>query len=305
MDSGGPADPDGPLALVVNPTAGRGRAGRAAAEVADRIRDRSVAVTVLAGRDAAEAGDLLAAAVADGTCGVLALGGDGMVNLALQAVAGTPVPLGILPAGTGNDFAASLELPGDLRAATDLALDALATGTRRTVDAVRSGDRWWGCVLGAGFDSAVTERANRMTWPRGPRRYDLAILAELRVFRPQPFRIVLDGEPWDTEAMLVAVGNGRSYGAGMRVTPAAQLDDGLLDVMVLHPVSKPRFARSFPSVYRGTHVDLPFVSTRRARVVELISDGMVAYADGERLGELPVRSEVVPGALHLLAPPLP
>lgn len=305
MDSGGPADPDGPLALVVNPTAGRGRAGRAAAEVADRVRDRSVAVTVLAGRDAAEAGDLLAAAVADGTRGVLALGGDGMVNLALQAVAGTPVPLGILPAGTGNDFAASLELPGDLRAATDLALDALATGTRRTVDAVRSGDRWWGCVLGAGFDSAVTERANRMTWPRGPRRYDLAILAELRVFRPQPFRIVLDGEPWDTEAMLVAVGNGRSYGAGMRVTPAAQLDDGLLDVMVLHPVSKPRFARAFPSVYRGTHVDLPFVSTRRARVVELISDGMVAYADGERLGELPVRSEVVPGALHLLAPPLP
>jgi diacylglycerol kinase (ATP) len=169
------------------------------------------------------------------------------------------------------------------------------------MDAIRVGEKWFGCVLGAGFDSRVNDRANRMTWPRGRMRYNLAMLAELRVFRPLPFVLEVDGERWETEAMLVAVGNAKSYGAGMRICPHAILDDGLLDITVLGPVSKPEFLRTFPRVFKGTHVDHPAVSTRTAKVVSLSSPGVTAYADGEYLADLPITCETVPDAVQVLA----
>jgi diacylglycerol kinase (ATP) len=213
-------------------------------------------------------------------------------------VADTGVPLGIVGAGTGNDLARELRIPTEPLAAADLVMSA----TPRQVDAVRGDGRWFGGVLGSGFDSMVNERANRMSWPKGRARYNLAILAELRVFKPLHFTLTLDGAVWETEAMLVAVGNGTSYGAGMRVCPDAALDDGLLDVTVLGPVSKATFIRTFPSVYKGTHVQRPEVTCRRAREVRLESPGVVAYADGERFASLPVTCTCVPGALTVLAP---
>ena len=139
-------------------------------------------------------------------------------------------------------------------AAVDLA--ARRRGPARSTSGGPNG-RWFAGVLGSGFDSMVNERANRMTWPSGRSRYNLAILAELRTFRPVPYTLELDGETWQTEAMLVAVGNGSSYGGGMRVCPDARLDDGLLDVTVLGPISKLEFLRVFPTVYKGTHVAPP------------------------------------------------
>jgi len=141
-----------------------------------------------------------------------------------------------------------------------------------------------------------------MSWPKGRMRYNLAILAELRVFHAVPFRLELDGEPLEREAMLVAVGNGSSYGGGMRVCPDALVDDGLLAVTVLGRISKPEFLRVFPRVYKGTHVQHPAVTVHSARTVSLQAPGVVAYADGERVGALPVRIECVPGALAVLAP---
>jgi diacylglycerol kinase (ATP) len=225
-----------------------------------------------------------------------------MVHLALNVVAGTPTPLGIVPAGTGNDLAHTLQLPiKDPAAAADVIADRLAGPGARPMDAVRVGDKWFGCVLGAGFDSRVNDRANRMSWPRGRMRYNLAIVAELRVFKPLPFVLELDGERWETEAMLVAVGNAKSYGAGMRVTPDAEVDDGLVDIQVLGPVSKPEFLKTFPKVFKGTHVSHPAVTIRRAKVVSLSSPGVTAYADGEYLADLPITCETVPGAVRVLA----
>jgi len=204
----------------------------------------------------------------------------------------------VVPAGTGNDIARSLGLaPDDAVAATDL----VALGHTRTIDLARANGRWYGGVLGSGFDSMVNERANRMRWPSGRSRYNLAILAELRTFRPIPYVLELDGERWETEAMLVAVGNGRSYGGGMLVCPGAQLDDGLLDLTVLGPISKPEFIRVFPTVYTGKHVDHPAVTVRRARSVTLVADGVTAYADGERVTLLPVTCDAVPDALVVYA----
>lgn len=286
---------------MVNPTSGKGRGAAVRNAVEQRLRDGGAHVRTIVGRDGEHARDLSRDAVAEGVDALVALGGDGMVHLALQAVAGTTTPLGIVPAGTGNDLAASLNVPQrDPVAAADLVL----AGSRRRIDAVRVGDdRWFGCVLGAGFDSVVNARANRMRWPRGPARYNLAIAAELPRFKALPFVITVDGEQWRTDAMLVAVGNAQSYGAGIRITPDAVLDDGLLDVLVLAPVSKLDFVRTLPTARKGEHVHHPAVTMRRARTVTLESPGVVAYADGERLGPLPLTCECVPGAVEVFAPP--
>jgi len=286
------------VAVVVNPLAGRGRAGRLLGPVVERLSGLGVSSRVVSGRDAAEAVGLAHKAVADGCDALVALGGDGTAHLALQAVAGTETPLALVPAGTGNDLAVALGVPQETTAAVDL----VARGTVRCVDAALAGDTWWVGVLGSGFDSRVTERANQMRWPRGPRRYDVAILAELRVLRPVRFTLTLDGVARDLDAVFIAVGNSQAYGGGIRITPDAVLDDGLLDVTVVGRLSRRRLVRVLPSAYKGEHVRDPAVTQHRASTVGLASPGQVAYADGERLGPLPVRSECRAGALRVLVP---
>lgn len=276
-----------------------GRGSREGAAALERLRARGVDVHPMAGRDAAEARDLARRAVADGYDALVAVGGDGMLHLALQAVAGTPVALGLIPSGSGNDFA---RLIGITPHQPEAAADVVADGRVRTIDAGRVGPTWFAGVLSSGFDSAVNERANRMTWPKGRMRYNIAIVAELRVFHAVPFRIQLDDIRLETEAMLVAVGNGVSYGGGMRVCPGARIDDGLLAVTVLNRISKVEFLRVFPSVYEGKHVDHPAVTVHEARRVTLEAENAVAYADGEPLQPLPVTVECVPGAVQVLAP---
>jgi diacylglycerol kinase (ATP) len=264
-----------------------------------RLREHGLVADEMSGSDAAGAVRLARRAVADGYDAVVAVGGDGMLNAVLQAVAGTGMPLGLVPAGSGNDFARLLGITVHDPVA---AADVVAAGHLRTVDAARVGDRWFAGVLSSGFDSNVNERANAMRWPRGRSRYNIAILAELRVFEALPFTIVLDGESLQREAMLVAVGNGSSYGGGMQVCPGAVPDDGLLQVTILGRISKPEFLRVFPKVYKGTHIEHPAVTVHDARSVALQAPGAVAYADGERVGPLPVQITCVPGALQVLVP---
>lgn len=295
------------MVLLANPTAGGGRGGRLVGLVAALLRAQGTGVEVVSGRDTDDAFDLLRAAVEpgvdQGADAVVALGGDGLVNLAVQVVAETEIALGIVAAGTGNDVARALGLPlGDPVAAVDVILKAIGSGQVRRVDAGRAAGRWFAGVLSSGFDSMVNERANRMRWPRGPARYNVAIAAELRTFRPVPYLLELDGVRWETEAMLVAVGNGSSYGGGMRICPGADLADGLFDVSVLGTIGTAEFVRMFPSVYSGRHVEHPALTVRRAREVSLVARGVTAYADGERISALPVTCEVVPGALNVLAP---
>ena len=291
------------LALLANPTSGRGRGGRLVGLFAELLRCGGARFGVLVGADAAAAHDLGRAALAAGVDALVALGGDGMVNLAAQVVAGTGTPLGVVPAGTGNDIARLLGLPRGPRLADALAAtDVVRAGRVSTLDAGRVAGRWFLSVLSSGFDSRVNERANRMRWPGGRWRYDVAIAAELRTFRPLPYVLELDGETWRTEAMLVAVGNGRSYGGGMLVCPEADPADGMFDVVVVGPLSRPEFLRVFPSVFRGEHVRHPAVSVRRAATVTLAAPGMTAYADGERVAALPVTAETVPGAVRMFVP---
>jgi diacylglycerol kinase (ATP) len=287
------------IALLINPTSGGGRGARAGKAAAGLLTNAGRNVHELVGRDSGESEDMAREAVARGVDALVVVGGDGMIHLGLQAVGGTDVPFGVIPAGSGNDFARALGIPlGDAEAAADI----VAGGHERKVDLGRVGERWFGGVVAAGFDARVNDRANRMRWPRGRMRYNLAMLAELGVFRPVQYRIELDGDPWDTHAMLVTIGNTPSYGGGMKVTPGALLDDALLDVMVVKPISKARFLAVFPKVYSGTHVQLPYVEVRKAQRVHVEAEAITAYVDGERLGPLPQTFEAVPAALRALVP---
>ena len=286
------------IALLTNPTAGRGRGARHRDAALARLRESGFVVRNLAGRDADEAADLARGCVADGVEALVVCGGDGLVHLGVQAVAGTGVPLGVIPSGTGNDFARYLDLP---RTDPVAAADRVIASRRRTIDLARSGDRWFVTVLAAGFDAIVNERANAMTWPRGQMRYNLATLAELRTFRPIPYVLQLDGETVELEAMLVAVGNGPSFGGGLRITEGALLDDGLLDVVVITRMSKPKLVRSYPRLFTGRIDGVAEYVHRRVRSVTVAAPGIVSYADGERFGPLPLTVECVPGALDVIA----
>ena len=290
------------IALITNPTAGRGKGGRARDAAVARLREGGLVVRNLAGRDADEALDLARQCVADGVQGLVVCGGDGMVHLAVQAVAGTTTALGIIPAGTGNDVARYFDLPRtDPVAAADRVLAALEGPGPRTIDLARSGATYFVTVMAAGFDAVVNERANRMTWPRGQMRYNVATLAELRTFRPLAYTLELDGEIRRLDAMLVAIGNGPSFGGGLRITEGALLDDGLLDVVIIKPMSKLGLVRTYPKLFKGTHVTHPQYEHHRVRSVTVAAPGIVAYADGERFGALPLTIHCVPGALRVLA----
>ncbi|MFE3071281.1 diacylglycerol kinase [Streptomyces sp. NPDC059247] len=299
------------ITLFVNPTAGRGRGARAAGPAARVLREAGHPVRTVLGHDADDALRRAREAVAAGTGALVAVGGDGMVSLALQAVAGTGTPLGIIAAGTGNDFARSLGLPvGDPAAAARVVARTLTATGGRAVDlglidrGPATPARWYGTVLASGFDSRVNDRGNRMRIPAGRFKYDLAILAELAAFRPVPYRLTLDdGRVVETEATLVAVGNSTSYGGGMRICADARTDDGLLDVTVVGDCDRTTLIKVLPRVYKGTHLSHPKVATHRVRALTLDAPGTTGYADGEPLGPLPLTVTCAPGALRLLAPP--
>ncbi|MBO9521048.1 MAG: diacylglycerol kinase [Nocardioidaceae bacterium] len=287
------------IAVLTNPTSGKGRGGRVGEVVLPRLADAGYDVRSLQGRDADEALDLARQAVADGVETLVVIGGDGMVHLAVQALAGSGTRLGVVPAGTGNDVARALDLPRkDAAAATDVVI----AGKERVIDLARIGHKLYVTVLAAGFDAIVNERANQMTWPKGQMRYNLATLAELRTFSPIPYVLEVDGEQHRFEAMMVAVGNSSSFGGGMRIAEGASLDDGLLDVIAIAPMTKVELLRTFPKLFSGSHIGNPKVTRYVGKSVTVAAPGITAYADGERMAALPLTVEVVPQALRVLVP---
>jgi len=295
----------GRITVLTNPMSGHGNAPHAAELAVARFQERGIDVVAIVGRDAAHARVLVDEAVGRGTDALVVVGGDGVISLALQALARTDIPLGIVPAGTGNDHAREYRLPtGDPAAAADVILD----GRTETVDLglIRGADgavTWFGTVAATGFDSLVSDRVNRMRWPHGRMRYNLAIVAELSRLRLLPFRLVLDGErEIIADLTLAAFGNTRSYGGGMLICPNADHGDGLLDITMVHTASRTKLIRLFPTVFKGTHVDLDDVTTDRARTVTVESPGINAYADGDFACALPVEISAVPAALRIRCP---
>lgn len=308
------------LSLVVNPSAGRGRARKLLPKVVTEL------VTSLPGADVRVhlAGSFVEAeahcrrAVAEArearddrrADALLVMGGDGMMHLGANACAGTMTPLGLIPAGTGNDSCRGLGLPpADAVAAARVVVRG---GTRRidlarvTGDLVRgaggAGHEYVLSVVSTGYDALVNLRANHATFPRGRLRYVWSATLELARFDPHPYRLVIDGEARELPAILVGIGNAGYVGGGMAMCPSADVTDGLLDLTVVHPVSRTTFIRLLPSLFTGAFVRDPAVEQLRAREVVVDGDGLYGMADGEELGRVPLTVSAAPQALTIFSP---
>ncbi|MEJ2854402.1 MULTISPECIES: diacylglycerol/lipid kinase family protein [unclassified Saccharothrix] len=285
-------------ALLVCPASGKGRAARMAGTVAARLRTAVDSLDLHVASSAEGTLALARRAVEDGVDALVVLGGDGGAHLGVQACAGTSTALAVVPAGTGNDLATAL---GTL--SVDDVVGALCEGSRRSLDLGQVGNgTWFATVLCAGFDSAVNERANAMRWPAGPRRYDLAILAELAALRPERLVVETEDSTLELDALLVAIGNTTSYGGGIPVCPDADPADGLFDVTVVSAAPRRTLLRMLPTLRTGRHVDHPAVQTFRAKSVRVAGPGWVGYADGERVHGLPLEVSCRAGALTAVSP---
>jgi diacylglycerol kinase (ATP) len=293
------------IAVLANPFSGKGRGGRAAEAAVVHLRERGVDVRAYAGGSAADTARLAATALAEGPRVLVVVGGDGTLAGVLDIVCAAGVPVALVAAGTGNDLARALGLPrNDVAAAAELAL----TGVPRAIDVgeVRTAStaaRKFLTIAALGFDAKVSDRTNRLRWPHGAPRYYLALLIELVRLRPMDFTLAVDEEAARrSPGTLIAVGSTSSYGGGMPVCAGAVPDDGLLDIVHVAPLGRLRLLRLFPLLLRGRHLSRPEVAHRRARRITVSAPGLVAYADGERIGEDECTISLLPGALTMMVP---
>lgn len=293
-----------PVVVVANPTAGGGKAGKLIGKADALLRDLRVEHRISVTRSPAEMEEVSREAGANGAPIVAVLGGDGTVSCAANGLLGTGAALAVLPAGTGDDFAKAI---GASR--FDAAVRLLANPKVRPVDVVKvtagATVRHFVNVAGAGFDSEVNETANAMKVRLGGTgTYVVALVRTLSRFSPARYRIAVDEQRFDGDAMLAVVGNGISFGGGMKVTPEAVLDDGRLDVCIVEAISKAAFLRAFPRVFAGTHITHPRVQMLRgARISMEANRKLLLYADGERVGPLPAVFEVMAQALPVVTGP--
>ena len=292
------------LTLVVNERSGGGRAGRILPKVARRLREQvpTAELHIISSSSWTEAEKLTRAAALEARPGdaLLVMGGDGMAHLGLNAAAGTEATLGLIPAGTGNDFARGVGVPRTV----DEAVGVIVAGRIRTVDLAHiSNDtfprRYVGAVVSTGSDARVNRSTNHIRLRLGALSYGYIAMRELASFSPLHYDMIIDGVRRRQEAMLVAVSNTGIFGGGMRIAPDADPADGFLDVTVVGPVSRTTLLRLLPSMYSGAFVKHPCVEQFRARSIELAGEGLFVMGDGEELGEVPVRVECVPGVLKV------
>jgi YegS/Rv2252/BmrU family lipid kinase len=287
-----------PHLLLVNPSAGGGRVPELLPQArraldAHGIQHRVVETTgiehgCVEARLASGAGEV-----------VVVMSGDGLVGQVGGTLANTGTPFGVLPGGRGNDFARVLGIPAEV----EDAVAVLAAGYTREVDVGEVNDRRFLCIASCGFDSDANRIANEAKRIKGQAVYLYAALRALVEWKPARFKLTLDGEVEEFTGYSVAAANSRAYGGGMFIAPDAVLDDGLLDVVNTGEVGKLRFLVNLPKVFKGTHVETPAVSVRRASEVRIEADRPFAvYADGDHLADLPATVRVLRRALRVIAP---
>ena len=287
--------------VAINPTSGRGKGSILGQQVSNYLNERKIEYRIVTGANSQVFQEKLRANTSelrDNLVGIIAVGGDGLIHMVLQVAVQFGKPIVTIPAGTGNDFVRAIGW--DLKRPLAPLWEAL-TASSISIDLGEIDGEYFGAIASTGFDSLVNERANAMAWPKGPAKYNVAMALELPRFKPIKYKFRMDERTLEREAMLIAVGNGKSYGGGMLVCPDADLNDGLLDVMILNPVSKREFIRIFPSVYEGLHINHPQVEIHKVKSVQIDADA-VCYADGERIGPMPTKISVAKGALKTWKP---
>ncbi len=287
-----------PIRLIYNPSAGAGRAARKLPAVEAELSRLGVSFHTAA-TSCIEDGERLALeAQAAGEIPVV-LSGDGLIGRVASALRGRDAVMGLLPGGRGNDLARALGIPLDPVAACAV----VARGVAQTLDLGEVEGRAFACVASYGFDSGVTELANRTKLIRGSAVYAYAALRALAAWHPARFELELDGARAAFVGFSVALANSRAYGGGMLVAPDARLDDGLLDVIVIGDIPKLRALPVLARVFRGTHVALPCVHVFRVREARVSADRPFRlFADGEPIADTPTTVRALPRAIRMLVP---
>ena len=286
------------LILAINPISGRGYARRKAKKASQHFSSLGIQTIEVEGETLSDFRSRFSAELRnESVTGVIALGGDGFIHEVIQHLVSRNLPLGVIPCGTGNDFARSL---GIHQLSFEKQLEVIGNPITKSIDLGLVGKSWFAAILSSGFDALVNERANLMTWPKGRMKYNIAMIEKLIALKSHPYRIRLDQSEIHIEATIVTVANGASYGGGMKVCPEASLEDGLFDVMVLGKVSRFELLKVFPKVYRGTHVGHPAVTFYRCSEIEIDGFGS-SFADGEPVSQLPLTATCVSGALKVWA----
>lgn len=300
---------EAPFGVVVNPSSALGRGARVARRVLAELAQRGVPATEVSGVDAAACRAAVRAACAAGLRGLILVGGDGLLGLVLQLPEARALPIGVVPAGTGNDFARQFKLSKRPRHAVRRIL--AAEGRARAVDlgVVRCGsgsgevaqDHWFAGGLSIGFDAAINRRANALRLPIGALRYHVALLAELLTLRSRPFAVTVNGGTHRFTGLLATAMNTRAIGGGIPLAPRATTDDGLLDLVEVSHGTRLRIFSVLGLLARGRHEPLPEVTITRITRARIEAGDEVAYADGERVGSGPFEVCSAPAALSLLA----
>lgn len=292
------------IGLLINPTSGGGR-GRNLAELAiERFEAAGFEVANFSSDTAAQAEVLARNEAQSGKIDALVVaGGDGTVHLGVNICADSNLPLGIIAIGTGNDIARSIGL-SVLDEEASIAAIVEGFGKPRAIDLVEAktaeGRFWFAGTASAGFDALVNARANRWSWPKGPVKYQLAMLFELARFRAIEYRVTINGEQREFSAMLCALANAPAFGGGMLIVPSADLLDGKLELFIVHKISRLELIKIFPKVYTGAHISHPAVEIIRADSVIIEADNTPVYSDGEHVGHTPLEARVHPLKLRVV-----
>ena len=284
--------------LVVNSKAGKGRASKLANQFEELLNSNNLPYEIIKESTYEETVTKYRLSIASGKFNkVIAIGGDGLVNLCLQEIAERNIGLAVVPAGTGNDFARAV---GSHKKNVDTIFNFIASQDPTSIDlGLVTGDfgrRWYVQVLSTGFDALVNNLANRITWPRGQIKYTLATILTLARFNPISYELIIDDKTVKQNLMLLSVANGETYGGGMRICPDASNSDGIFDILLVHPVSKIVLLTIFPKVFAGKHVPHPKIEIIRAKNIKLSANAS-AFADGEFVSKLPIEIANVQNAL--------
>jgi diacylglycerol kinase (ATP) len=294
-----------PLGVILNPAANRGKAKAVGAKVFQYFAEAGIPVVNLSGETALAATEKANIMIrSQDLSGIVAIGGDGTSQLGMNLAVPNQLPLGLIPAGSGNDQVRELGISlTDTKAAVDNIIASL--DEPRRVDAMKvsvSGREFWSLgSISAGFDALCATRANSLKWPKGPNSYVAALLLELPSFKAIKYHLDVDGEKRVIDAMLCGVANVKNFGGGMKISPNSEITDGELEVFILHQISRGRLLRIFPTVYKGGHLKFPEIEIFKAKSVKISNDSFPVTCDGELVGNAPFSAEIHPGALRLLS----
>lgn len=285
-----------PVCVIVNPSAGGGRAAQSLPLIEAALRRHGIAFRVERTHSIEHARELALATVAAGEVAA-AMGGDGLVGAVAGELRGTDGVLAVIPGGRGNDFARKLGIGSDPLAACDV----IAAGVVSHIDVADIDGRAFLGIASGGLDSDVGDLANSTRLRLGRFVYLYATLRALSAWKPAHWEVVIDGDPHSFTGYCVAVANSGVFGGGMFLAPEAQLDDGLLDVVLVHDVPKPTYLANLPKVFTGKHVNAPGIEFLRGREIAFRADRPFSvHADGDPIAQLPATVRVQPGALQVL-----